>query len=707
MGEPTFDEIVAKVLARDDFRAQIAELGLDPDELAGDVRAKRDEIEASVAAEAEGLRLAQEKVVDAQRLVRSRLRRQVAVASALEISAVSLGLPAALLLVTYLGLRFVVHRGPGWRIAGVVAVGVVGVLALLSVVAASVERRLARVRARLRTESNESALEQGLADAQKAFLDALEFKAVVPAVTSAINEARGQTYSSRLVIRRTLGLSEVFDPAYEIPTQARADLLAIMESVTGASIGIAGHRGTGKSTLIRSFCEGSAARRAGWEPIGLSVGVPVEYDARDLLLHLFAELCRKVTTRVGGGTTDATDPSPRGAFEGGALSRVARRLRLREQDARHPPPIPDDPVERLRISAANHLHAIRFQQSFTSGWSGGLKSPIAEIGLNNETSWSLRGMTYPEIIFNLRSFLAEASATFRPIVIGIDELDKIETEQSARRFVNEIKGMFGVDHCYFLVSVSREAMSAFERRGMPFRDEFDSAFDEFIEIRYLDFEATSTLLKRRIIGPSVQFVGLIFALSSGLPRDAIRAARALVAESKDSGSDNLSDLTKRLVKKQFLGQIDGVSIQLGHAGAVERLREDVTALRADYAGRDLFVAGQDLLRRVAEEPFAEDETTRLVRMQAAQDLAAFSYYARTLVEIFDGSLDKNRTIAAQGDGGFDVLGRARQSLAWGAPAAWAAITLARAKWGLREEEPPSPPGPGPTLREGRPPAKRR
>ena len=59
-----------------------------------------------------------------------------------------------------------------------------------------------------------------------------------------------------------------------------------------------------------------------------------------------------------------------------------------------------------------------------------------------------------------------------PVIIGIDELDKM-SEEDARQFPNDIKTVFGQRDCYYLVSVSEDAMSAFERRGMRFRDVFE------------------------------------------------------------------------------------------------------------------------------------------------------------------------------------------------------------------------------------------
>ena len=103
----------------------------------------------------------------------------------------------------------------------------------------------------------------------------------------------------------------------------------------------------------------------------------------------------------------------------------------------------------------------------------------------------------PEIVDSLRSFL-ESIAQTRKVFVGIDELDKIESDERARQFVNEIKGIFGIKDCYFLLSVSEEAIGSFERRGIPFRDVFDSSFDEIVRVRYLKLEDATTLLNRRV-----------------------------------------------------------------------------------------------------------------------------------------------------------------------------------------------------------------
>jgi hypothetical protein len=62
----------------------------------------------------------------------------------------------------------------------------------------------------------------------------------------------GTSYSTELHISYSPGLSEVFDPRYEITTRAARDLSSILSVIRGGSIGLAGPRGSGKTTLIES-----------------------------------------------------------------------------------------------------------------------------------------------------------------------------------------------------------------------------------------------------------------------------------------------------------------------------------------------------------------------------------------------------------------------------------------------------------------------
>lgn len=95
-------------------------------------------------------------------------------------------------------------------------------------------------------------------------------------------------------------------------------------------------------------------------------------------------------------------------------------------------------------------------------------------------------MSLPDIVSSLKSFLSKI-AQERRVIVAIDELDKVDSDVKAGQFLNDLKGIFGVPECFYLVSVSEEALSNFELRGLPFRDAFDSAFDEVAHFRYLSY----------------------------------------------------------------------------------------------------------------------------------------------------------------------------------------------------------------------------
>src|SRR5439155_19935096 len=137
-------------------------------------------------------------------------------------------------------------------------------------------------------------------------------------------------------------------------------------------------------------------------------------------------------------------------------------------------------------------------------------------------------MTYPEIIAELRDFLAGAASILgtwhadsaaTPVVVVVDELDKISSADQAERFVNELKALFGTEGCHFVLSVSEDALASYERRGFSVRDAFDSAFDDIVRVGYLPLPESRRLLSTPLLGRAEPFVCLCHCFSGGLPRD--------------------------------------------------------------------------------------------------------------------------------------------------------------------------------------------
>ena len=86
------------------------------------------------------------------------------------------------------------------------------------------------------------------------------------------------------------------DEKHEIPTESKDRLIDLIEdeAMPGGALGLAGPRGAGKSTLMRSLCSVPDRKDS---VLGAMVDAPVDYDARDFVLHLFAKVCTEIIGR--------------------------------------------------------------------------------------------------------------------------------------------------------------------------------------------------------------------------------------------------------------------------------------------------------------------------------------------------------------------------------------------------------------------------
>lgn len=384
----------------------------------------------------------------------------------------------------------------------------------------------------------EQAKIQGLVE--KALLD----KGIKSELRAIINAEMKPRYALKLSVRTAPGLAEVFDPAYEIPTESKEDLIVLLEDMPGGSIGIAGPRGAGKSTLIWSLCRGVLTTLKNRPLYALMTSAPVKYDGRDFILHLFSSLCYKVLGRNPGddmaeeeasndlpssplrwlgsrasketpiillsvgvallcvgmfwtwqlsktpqsdrsnatssvqSADKSTSPETDRSISTPSLASLLRatelkpsiflipaflcfaagycllvfrerekiRMAVRDERRRVKDHVEQETAKRIgpevARSASKMLQEIRFQQSYSSGWSGSLKLPIGiEGSINSALSLAERQRTFPEIVEAYRGFVKLVTAK-NSILIGVDELDKLESDEIAQQFLNEIKSIF-------------------------------------------------------------------------------------------------------------------------------------------------------------------------------------------------------------------------------------------------------------------------
>ncbi|SES15047.1 hypothetical protein SAMN05216188_12374 [Lentzea xinjiangensis] len=313
-----------------------------------------------------------------------------------------------------------------------------------------------------------------------------------------------------------------------------------------------------------------------------------------------------------------------------AAYRLSERLSSQE---------PRDPAHAaLRAVAEQHMHRIRFLQTRTSGWSGKVSAPLgSDLGLNRSLARAEQPWTHPEVVDRFRDFmelvvevLGKGPERLSGIIIAIDELDKISDPEEAQRFLNEIKGVFGVPHCLFLVSMSDDALTAFERRGIPARDAFDSSFTTMIHVQPFTLVESRDWLKRRALGIPEPFVWLCHAMSGGLPRDLGRVAIAL--HDLQADCPHLADVTRELVRQDL-----GLKVRaFAHAARVTRRAETGESAELQKLVKELQTAVTDpsRLTEIADRIWPDDKAPLSYAEELRAEAACYLIFCQTVDEFF-------------------------------------------------------------------------
>lgn len=640
-----------------------------------------------------------------------------------------------------------------------------------------------------------------------------------------LGEAMAETYRPTMSPRR-LGQDE---PGVDelVVTDAFETVGAALQRREAGSFGIAGPRGVGKSTLLGYVVHTPSAMAGVPAPdpprtrIGVLESVPVRYDGREFLLHLFAQLCQQVFAAMTDNAADADfalrrtgATGPRGsrpmlgtglalallapamvaigvvllgygvtgrsaigsslstadigaglfavgaatlgvtlysylrsrevrpvwlcaagsaaAATGGALLLIdggwgltgaywlagwvlvavglpaignlartvdAGRTAVRMSD----PTLKTQPTrETLRDIALDQLRRIRGQQTIGSRsvvaakLGGGSTVPVGvDMTAEENESWTEREQNFPELVADLRAFVRRITAANYDVVIGIDELDKLRSEEQVQDFLNEIKSIFGIPHCYFLVSVSEDAKAGFERRGVPFRDVFDSAFDDVYSVSHLDFRYARRLLQQRLFGWSEPFYGLCYVLSGGLARDLVRTTRELFEHASETGEGHeieLAETALALCRREGQERRNAVLHELRKlpdSASRRTLMRQVSACSLADADTARFWTYHNELEQFAEPDSnasgAAPRPSATSARRLAAELSAYLMLATTVLQFFDPDTvaDRMRTATTPaGPESLATLAAARQVIAISPFNATADITEFRKKWNL-------------------------
>jgi hypothetical protein len=570
----------------------------------------------------------------------------------------------------------------------------------------------------------------------------VESEWVRPLVAQTVYARRSPTFSSTLKLEDPVRLSGTSFEVLE--TQAHRQVDELVSGAAGTSIGLCGPRGVGKTTLISKVCHSSSGQ-ADPPVIGVCVSAPVLYTPRDFLATTYARLVREVKQKIPDVAPRSTAPEvPLVRHKSlwlvilvvgiGALAILIQQQDLvgplvdlyRPENMRREPLVPALSAVFLFLLIASALafrsrrrsRVRRTEQSWPEAMREKLvsaarilKADVATtaasrtsaglLGASMEQAGSVqesRGIvSYPDLVDDFKDFIRLLVAGSFRVHIGVDELDKLAPDD-ARTFLNSIKAVFFVDGAHFLISVSEDAMSDFERRGLPVRDAFDSSLDEVVQVDELNVEQSMRLLYMR--GEQsfpLSFGALCHCLAGGLPRELLRVARRLVRHNAQMhGEDHgrMAPLCARLLDDDLTAKSAALWV------VARRLSVDPYAMRFRTwlsVSDDRRSRPDQLLRTCREyldfpsvdpkEFSTNQEWSGQVEQLGALALehAGYQYFAATLLEFFSSSADvafQEALAPGAGAGSLETLSSARARFADDPRLAWDLVSKFRDDHGM-------------------------
>ncbi len=568
-----------------------------------------------------------------------------------------------------------------------------------------------------------------------------------PAITAALAIVWNDSSADPVRIQDGPELSAKADISNVVSTEAHSRLTIALNRRNGAAVGVAGPRGSGKTELARAFTELRPSDPKS-RTIPLMLWAPVRYDAQTFLLRLLKELCLSVlatgavipgdnglifTSRgrrvafavaacclAAAGTAlvvikaTSTKVGPEVPFVVGGLliviGLVAGVFLFRRQapHRRRGVGMSPDTISR----AADLRTRAEFTETYTRSSQLGVSGHGLSLSATGGTQLARIPLNEVDVVRELYALVRSAEAGGWQVIIAIDELDKMQDDAEAIKFLNHIKVLFPIHNCSFIVSVSENAWARFENRGIPFRDAFDSSFDEIVHVLMLRPRESRDLLKRRNTSISDAQALLCHCLSGGLPRDLLRAIRLLarMASHMQKGGamepPQLAEVLNVMLEEDLREKIAAFEIEARDATRANVSEANLNSVTCwSHLWRDL----EQTQRRLADARGASGDRQAAPAAggpggqgsqgsQAGKTLQpefqAYIGVLHTIRQAFspDGPLAR---LVGQEEGfdheliehGFDRIARARRSISTDIDSAWQLLDEARQKLGLRPIRP--------------------
>jgi hypothetical protein len=286
--------------------------------------------------------------------------------------------------------------------------------------------------------------------------------------------------------------------------------------------------------------------------------------------------------------------------------------------------------------AADELRRLSFLATMSTENSVGIDRGWLQVGRRQARELAEQSLTLPELVDSYRRFVTDTAAWWRDrngieadIVIGIDEIDRIADAEDADRFLNSVKSILDVRACTYVVTVSDEALATFERRIVHVRTAMDSVFDEVVRLGRLSRGESAELIERRVVGFPARFALLCHCMAGGVPRDLIRAVRAVIDARIESRITEFGPLISLVIVREVDALKRGVATRVMRIDPSDA--RDVLTVKLDdpsWPGRDL--AG----RAAAAAELRADVSSSTEFHGVALALAAGILFYATLESLF-------------------------------------------------------------------------
>jgi energy-coupling factor transporter ATP-binding protein EcfA2 len=379
-----------------------------------------------------------------------------------------------------------------------------------------------------------------------------------------------------------------------VPSTSAIYLRDFISGHESSAVGIAGPRGCGKSTLMRAL-KADAARH----PHAIYLTAPVKYDATEFVRRLYLAVAyavmddgyghkaRRILRRkdvpalrprlllslasLGVGTSLIAVEAMPGEFNptanfgpmglaGGtflmygicALIFLLSAASLKESRERSESA---GKRELTRVASAA-IDRLSFDKESSSKSKHVGKFFGGSLSIEGEDAVTLkdRPLSLSDLITGLQSLLSliAYAQSPSPVVVIVDELDKISQTDELVEMVNALKDLFHIQGVHFVVSVSTDALHSFEQRGLSARDAFDSSFDTIVRVNPLSLDESVRVIAARAEGFPTLVSAFCHAWSGGLPRDLLRVARRCVeVQRSQNGAFSIETLARTVMAEDI------------------------------------------------------------------------------------------------------------------------------------------------------------